>query len=64
MIYKLTVLLASNTLLSILHDLASSFGTRQGSVNYGAGGKEVAKKLRNFSHAGISTLFKQARYYS
>ena len=46
--YKLTVLFASNTLLSILHDLASSLGTRH---NLRGGRREFSdeadKKLRN-----------------
>ena len=49
--YKLTVLFASNTLLSILHDLASSLGTRH---NLRGGRREFSdeadKKLEMFRH--------------
>ena len=55
--YKLTVLFASNTLLSILHDLASSFGTRH---NLRGGRREFSdeadKKLRNIQATEISSL--------
>ena len=38
--YRLTVLFVSNTLLSILHDLASSFGMRH---NHNLNGKQGLK---------------------